>query len=166
MQGTSLSSATLAVGLQSIDPLEAVMMSTLSLRMSSLATSAVRLSSVWLSLVTISTLGLAADLQARRQNLTNAVERPILRFGEARHRTVFGAMCPTLITRLSARSTAGAKTVLAASVAAPALSTLRRLGLTCNSGRRLPPTSVCSSIVMSSLYGRRFLVSAVPTCVR
>jgi hypothetical protein len=56
MQGTSLSSATLAVGLQSIDPLEAVMMSTLSLRMSSLATSAVRLSSVWLSLVTISTL--------------------------------------------------------------------------------------------------------------
>src|ERR1700723_3268354 len=54
---------------------------------------------------------------------------------------VFGAMCPTLITRLSARSTAGAKTVLAASVAAPALSTLRRLGLTCNSGRRLPATA-------------------------
>jgi hypothetical protein len=85
MHGTSLSSATLAVGLQSIDPLEAVMISTLSLRMSSLATSAVRLSSVLgddLDLV-----GLTADLQTRRQDLTNAVECPILRFGEARHRT-------------------------------------------------------------------------------
>jgi hypothetical protein len=86
MHGTSLSSATLAVGLQSIEPLEAVMMSTLSLRMSSLATSAVSFVGLAVLGDDLDLVGLSADLQPGRQDLADSGERPILRFGKARHR--------------------------------------------------------------------------------
>src|SRR5262249_9572360 len=100
-------------------------------------------------------VGLAAHLPTGRQDLTTAVERPILRPREPRHGAGLRRDVTDFDCEIGGAQNRGSKHRTRRK--------RRRAGLTINSARCFLPTSVFSSIVMSSLYGRRFLVSAAPT---